>query len=138
MLFRGSHRRCSVMVFLKISLNFAGKHLCWSLFNKVTHLRAFNFIKETPTQVFSCEICDIFMNTYYEKHLRTTASCYSEVFQTIAALQSSEISRKHPHSSFSTAIFLVISINTFRNGCRQFHGKLVNLVSHMAKSYSKK
>ena len=33
------------------------------------------FIKEeTPTQVFSCEYCEIFKNTYSEKHLRTAAS----------------------------------------------------------------
>ena len=88
--------------------------------------------------MFSCEICDIFKNTCFEEHLRTTASCYSEFFQTIVALQSSEISRKHPHSFFNTAIFLIISINTFRNGCAQFYGKLVNLVSHIAKSKLKK
>ena len=42
---------------------FAGKHLCWSL-----------FLKETPTQVFSCEIWEISKSTYFEKHLRNTAS----------------------------------------------------------------
>ena len=38
------------------------KHLWWSL-----------FLKETPTQVFSREICEIFENTYFEEHLQTTA-----------------------------------------------------------------
>ena len=35
-----------------------------------------NFIKkrQTPTQVFSCEYCEIFKNTYSEEHLRTVAS----------------------------------------------------------------
>ena len=39
----------------------------------------FNFIKmqlyqkESPTQVFSCEICEISKNTYFEEHLRTAA-----------------------------------------------------------------
>ena len=34
---------------------------------------AYNFIKkETPAQVFSCEICKIFKNTYFKEHLRTT------------------------------------------------------------------
>ena len=28
---------------------------------------------ETPTQVFSCEICKTFKNTYFEEHLQTTA-----------------------------------------------------------------
>ena len=46
-----------------------------SLFNKVIGLQAWNFFKkETPTQVFSCEICEIYKNTYFEEHLRTTAS----------------------------------------------------------------
>ena len=30
--------------------------------------------KETPTQVFSCEICEIFKNTYFEEHLWMAAS----------------------------------------------------------------
>ena len=30
--------------------------------------------KETPVQVFSCELCDIFKNTFFAKHLRATAS----------------------------------------------------------------
>ena len=31
-------------------------------------------MKKTPTQVFFCKYCEIFKNTYFEKHLRTTAS----------------------------------------------------------------
>ena len=34
-----------------------------------------NFIKkEALLQVFSCEFCEIFNNTFFTKHLRTTAS----------------------------------------------------------------
>ena len=44
------------------------------LFNKVVVLRACNFVKETPTQMLSCEICEIFKNSYFEEHLWTTAS----------------------------------------------------------------
>ena len=34
-----------------------------------------NFIKRaTPTQVLSCEYCEIFRNTYFEKDLQTAAS----------------------------------------------------------------
>ena len=29
--------------------------------------------KVVPTQVFSCEYCETFKNTYFEEHLRTTA-----------------------------------------------------------------
>ena len=38
---------------------FTGKHLCWSLFNKVAGLKA-SIVKAIPTQVFSCEYCEIF------------------------------------------------------------------------------
>ena len=39
-----------------------------SVFNKVAGK------EETSTQVFSCEICEIFKNTYFEEHLWKTAS----------------------------------------------------------------
>ena len=46
------------------------KRLCWSLFLiKLQSEVAANFIKKTPTQVFSCEYCEIFKNTYFEEHL---------------------------------------------------------------------
>ena len=31
------------------------------------------YIKDTLGQVFSCKICDILNNAYFDKHLRTTA-----------------------------------------------------------------
>ena len=38
---------------------------------------AWNFVKkETPTQAISCELCEIFKNTYFMEHLLTTASTY--------------------------------------------------------------
>ena len=45
-----------------------------SLFKKVAGLSPATFLKETPTQVLSCEICEIFKNTYLEEPLQTTAS----------------------------------------------------------------
>ena len=75
---KSRHRRCSVKKgVLKNFTNFTRKHQCWSpFFNKVAG--AYDFIKkETPTQVFSCEICEIFKNTYFEEHLRTTDSIKS-------------------------------------------------------------
>ena len=52
-------------VILKISQNLQEKQLFQSLvFNKVADL-ACNFIKkETLAQVFSCEFCEIFKNTF--------------------------------------------------------------------------
>ena len=32
-------------------------------------LRVCNFIKKTPTLVFSSKICEIFKNNYFEEHL---------------------------------------------------------------------
>ena len=67
---RSSHRRCSAKkVFLEISLNLqestCGKAPC----------RACNFIKkETLAKVFSLEFYEIFKNTFFTEHLRTSAS----------------------------------------------------------------
>ena len=36
--------------------------------------RNFKDKKEIPTQLFSCEICKIFKNTYFEEHPQTAAS----------------------------------------------------------------
>ena len=54
---------------------FRSSHRVWSI-KKV--FQACNFIKkETPTQVLSCEFCENFENTFLKKHLRVTASVYS-------------------------------------------------------------
>ena len=43
--------------------------------NSRSRPKACNFIKkETLTQVFSCEFCEISRSTFFIKHLRTTAS----------------------------------------------------------------
>ena len=59
-MYRSSYRRCSIkQEFLKISQKFTVKYSCRSLFfNKVTGLMP-------PTQVFSCEFCEIFENIFY-------------------------------------------------------------------------
>ena len=42
-----------------------------SLLNKVAELQACNVIKKTtPTQVFSCEYCEVFKNSFFIEHLR--------------------------------------------------------------------
>ena len=77
---RNSHERCSIKK--GVLWNFTKhlwkhlrkhlrKHLCQSLFFN----KACNFIKkETLTQVFSCEFCEISKNTFFTEHLWTTAS----------------------------------------------------------------
>ena len=37
--------------------------------------------KETPTQVFFCEICEVFKNTFFEERLRRSASVKSPKFE---------------------------------------------------------
>ena len=63
---RSSHRRCSVKkVVLRNFAKFTGKHLCQSRFlNKVPVLRPATLLKKTMAQVFSCEFCEIFKNTF--------------------------------------------------------------------------
>ena len=70
---RDSNQKCLwKKLFLKI---LTGKQLYWSIFLiKVAGLHTCNFIKETPTQVLSCEYSEIFKNAYFEEHLRATAS----------------------------------------------------------------
>ena len=54
---------------LKNFANFTGKHHCLeSLFNKVADL------KETPTQVFSSEMCEIFKDTFFYRTPPVAAS----------------------------------------------------------------
>ena len=72
--FKSSHQRCSMKkVFLEISQNSQENTCARASF--LIKLQAYNFIKkETLTQVFSCEFCKIFKNTYFTEHLWTTAS----------------------------------------------------------------
>ena len=43
-------------------------------FNKVAGLEAYNCIKDTRTQVLSCEYCEIFKNIYFEEYMQTAVS----------------------------------------------------------------
>ena len=74
-----SQRSCSVTEgLLKNFEKFTGKHLCQGLsLNKIAgwDAEACNFIKkETLAQVFSCEFCEIYKNTFFTEHLRAIAS----------------------------------------------------------------
>ena len=75
---RNSHRRCSVKKgLLKNFVIFTGKHQeC--LFNKVFYIRF--YYKETLTQTFSSEYCEIFKNTYVEEYLPQTATFYATAY----------------------------------------------------------
>ena len=62
--FRSSHPEvfCKKGVIRNFA-KFTGKYLCRSLFSKVAGLRPFFIKKETLTQVFSCEFCEMSKNT---------------------------------------------------------------------------
>ena len=73
---KSSHQRCSVKVdLLKIFSNFTGKDLCWSLFLiKLQAFRPLTLLQlDSNTGVF-LQICKNFKSTYFEEHLRKTAS----------------------------------------------------------------
>ena len=79
---RSRHWRCSVKKgILKSFKNFKGNHLYW-----ITFLIKFRlsdlllYEKETPTQTFSCEICEIFESSYFEEHLLSSASELRKLF----------------------------------------------------------
>ena len=59
---------------LKNFINFIGKHMCGYLFSAIIGLQFLE--KETPTQLFSSEFCEMFKNTLFTEHFRTTASGY--------------------------------------------------------------
>ena len=63
--YKSSHQMCSIKTaVLKNFSIFTGKHLCWRIF--LTKSQAFSSAilwKETPTQVFSNDHCEIFKNS---------------------------------------------------------------------------
>ena len=93
------HGRFSVKkVFLKILKISQENTVLESLFNKVAGFQACDFIKkETPTQLSSCEIRKIFEKTYFEEHLRTTAS--GSRFFLYEASKEKEINEFQKHKS---------------------------------------
>ena len=57
----------------------SGHRRCHIKSSALRNLNACNFIKkETLVQLFSCEFCEIFKNTFFTEHLRTTASVRRE------------------------------------------------------------
>ena len=60
------------IVLFNISTKFTGKHLCQSLF--LIKLIKILLIQVAVVQVFFCEFCEIFNNTFFKEHLRVAAS----------------------------------------------------------------
>ena len=65
---------------------FTGKHLCWSHFLiKMLAFSPVTLLKETPTEVFSCEYCKKFKNTCFEKHLRAAVWMFSYMINNVTS-----------------------------------------------------
>ena len=77
-----SHRRCSMWKgVLRNFTKFTGKQLFQGLFLSKVAGQVCKFIKkETLAQVFSCEFCEIFKNTFFTEHVWTTASRCRTIF----------------------------------------------------------
>ena len=73
---RNNHWRCSGKKgILKNFVNFTRKNLCRRHFLiKLDFWEFATLLNKTPTQMLSCEICEIFKNNYFEEHLWTTVS----------------------------------------------------------------
>ena len=65
-------------VFLEISQN-SQENTCL-FFNKVEGLRPASLLKDTLTQVFSCEFCEISKNTFSYRTPPVAASVFLNVF----------------------------------------------------------
>ena len=60
---------------LKNFANLARKHLCWSpILTKLQPLRPATLSKKTPRQVLSCEIFEVFKNTFFLQN--TSGGCF--------------------------------------------------------------
>ena len=83
LLYKSNHRRRSVKKgALKNFANFTRKQMCWSLFLIKMQACLCWSLFLTPTQMFYCEICEIFKNTYFEEHVRTIASVSAKYKET--------------------------------------------------------
>ena len=81
------------IVIFKTFAIFIRKHLCWSLFLN------FFFFKKTPTQVFPCEYCEVFKNSFFIEHLRSCFYCF-KILQGLESEQSPGIPSKSCEESF--------------------------------------
>ena len=109
--FKNSYRRCSVKkVAFKNFAKLTRKHLCWSLFLIKLQVDLQLYDEETPTQLFSCEICKNFKNIFFEEYQQATASvvsfswhlCWSLFFNNLQVFRSATLLKR----DFSTGFFL--------------------------------
>ena len=87
---QNTSRRSHLQIFLKIGTlksfaNFIGKYLCWSVFLKNLQAKGLQLHKKTPTQVFFCEVCEIFRNTFSCRTPPVAASALKVLFNSYFA-----------------------------------------------------
>ena len=64
-------------------------------------------LKKTPTQVFSCKVCETFKNTYFEEHLRTTAFVFLQCSR-LTKIKNSKIMESLIHvTQFGNSLYLI-------------------------------
>ena len=106
---KSNHQRCSTKkgVFKNFA-KFTWKHVCQSLyFNKNAGLNL-QHSKETLAQVFSCEFCNIFINTFFTKHLQVTAPEDWKLFRPLTT--NVPLEKKEPVNRFEGQINRLVSI----------------------------
>ena len=71
---RGSHRTCSLKKGFLKNFTISQENTCARV----------SFLIKFPARVFSCKICEIFKNTFFIEHFRTTASRKIEASKSFA------------------------------------------------------
>ena len=116
---------------LKNFTQFTVKHLCQSLFLKKVQAKAGNFIKnETLAQMFFCEFCEIFKNTFFTEHLRQLVLYLlndTELGQSFPKMHANY--RKLLHYQTLLLCYFCININTFPHGGFMIHYDIHVVVS---------
>ena len=94
--------RCS-----KNFVNLTGKQLCWSIFLKrLQGCAVQHYEKETPTQMFFCQVCEIFKDTIFYRTPLVATSGENKSHTRLFTLSKQTFS-SHPTRHFSkTAYYL--------------------------------
>ena len=101
---RRSYQRCSTKKgVLKNFAKFTGKDLCQSLFlNKEAGLRQTLLTKETQTQVFSCEFCEISQYTFSYRTPLVATSAPNKIFWSSGVLNNNNNNNCHNNSNWTS------------------------------------
>ena len=82
---RSSHQRCSLKKVVLKNSQYSQENICGgvSFLIKLQALGLQLYWKETSTEMFSCEYCEISKYNYFQEHLRTAASVALEFITNI-------------------------------------------------------